>query len=69
MFEDWPACIKVTPEFAQRLEAECIKEIICEDTPQGYIVNFRGIPIIIDDTLTTPYELVYEKENNHARRT
>lgn len=61
MFEDWPACIKqikVTPEFAQKLEAECVKEIICEDTPQGYIVNFRGIPVIIDDTLEKPFVFV-----------
>ena len=61
MFEDWPACIKqikVTPEFAQRLEAECVKEIIYENTPQGCIVKFTGIPIIIYDTLKRPYVFV-----------
>ncbi len=61
MFEDWPTCIKqirVTEEFAQKLEAECVKEIIYENTPQGCIAKFTGIPIIIDDTLKTPYEFV-----------
>jgi hypothetical protein len=61
MFEDWPACIKqikVTKEFAQKLEAEYVKEIIYENTPQGHIAKFTGIPIIIDDTLKKPYVFV-----------
>ena len=57
--------IKVTPDFYECLKAKCIKEIINMDLPQGVISQFTGIPIIVDNTLKNPYELVYSKENEY----
>lgn len=51
--------IKVTNEFYDYVINKCRVEIICEDTSQGIVANFTGIPIVIDDTIDDDYELVF----------
>lgn len=51
--------IKVTNEFYERVIAKCRTEIISEDTSQGLIGKFTGIPIVIDDTIDDDYELIF----------
>ena len=51
--------IKVTNEFYECVIAKCRTEIISEDAPQGLIVKFTGISIVIDDTIDDDYELIF----------
>lgn len=51
--------IKVTNEFYDYVISKCRVEITCEDTSQGIVANFTGIPIAIDDTIDEDYELIF----------
>ena len=51
--------IKVTNKFYDCVISKCRVEIKLEDTSQGIVANFTGIPIVIDDTIDDDYELVF----------
>ena len=57
-----PKKIKVKSFFYNWLVANCTDDIIHtkDDSPRGYVSNWTGIPIEIDDTIENEYyELVY----------
>lgn len=53
--------IKVTTEFSRYLAASCKSDMIYKksDYYNGYIANFTGIPVVVDDTIDGYYELVF----------
>lgn len=57
--------IKVGPEAFNYIEAQCKPDMtyqISDDT-NGYIGEFTGVPIAVDDTLSGyEYQLVFSKE-------
>ena len=56
--------IKITNDFYNYLAPKCIAEIKHENTPEGVVDKFIGIPIVIDNEIDDYYELIFEKENN-----
>ena len=55
--------IKITNDFYNYLAPKYIAEIKHENTPEGIIDKFIGVPIVIDNTINDNYELIFEKEN------
>ena len=57
--------IKITNDFYNYLAPKCIAEIKHENTPEGIVDKFIGIPVVIDNTIDDNYELIFEKENHN----
>lgn len=55
--------IKITNDFYNYLTEKHTTKIILENTPEGVIYRFIGVPIVIDNEINSYYELVFEKEN------
>ena len=55
--------IKITNDFYNYLAPKCIAEIKHEDTSEGIIDKFIGIPVVIDNTISDNYELIFERED------
>lgn len=55
--------IKITNDFYNYLAPKYIAEIKHENTPEGIIDKFIGVPIVIDNTINDNYKLIFEKEN------
>ena len=55
--------IKVTPDCYNYLTAKC-RENIYLVNDENFPAYIMGIPIVIDDTINNPYELVYTRGNN-----
>lgn len=51
--------IKMTNDFYNYLTAKHTTKIILENTPEGVISEFIGIPVVIDNTIDGSYELVF----------
>lgn len=57
--------IKITNDFYNYLAPKCIAKIKHENTPEGIIDKFIGVPIVIDNEIDDYYELIFEKENHN----
>lgn len=57
--------IKITNDFYNYLVPKCIAEIKHENTPEGIVDKFIGVPIVIDNEIDDYYELIFEKENHN----
>lgn len=55
--------IKMTNDFYNHLTAKLTTKFTVENTPEGIIDKFIGVPIVIDNEIDGYYELVFEKEN------
>lgn len=61
--------IKMTPGFYNDIVADDIiskiPKVKLHNCPSGCISTFEGIPIIVDDTLDKPYELVFTGDDDY----
>lgn len=58
--------IKVSPKFLKYLEANITHQIICtksDERPNGIIVEYKGVPMVIDDTIEDNYKLEYKHDS------
>ena len=58
--------IKITNDFYNYLAPKCIDKIKHENTSEGIIDKFIGVPIVIDNEIDDYYELIFEKENKQC---
>lgn len=62
--------IKVNPKFLQYLEANITHQILFEksdEQPSGMIVKYKGVPLVIDDTVDDCYKVEYKYDCNFGK--
>ena len=62
--------IKVNPKFLKYLEANLLHQILCEkaeDQPSGMIVKYKGVPLVIDDTIDDYYSIVHKEDSYYGK--
>jgi hypothetical protein len=62
--------IKVTPKFMNYLKANEVDKIICEkadDQPNGMIVRYKGVPLVVDPTIDECYKVEYKYRCNFGK--
>lgn len=61
--------IKMTPDFYNDIVDDDIiskiPKVKLHNCPSGCISTFEGIPIIVDDTLDKPYELIFTGDDDY----
>lgn len=58
--------IKVNPKFLKYLEANYEDKILLEKSnehPSGIIEKYKGVPVVIDDTVDDCYKLEYKQDS------
>ena len=56
--------IKMTQDYADYIAAQ-VPKIELHNCPSGYISTFEGVPVVVDDTLDRPYELVFAGDDKN----
>ena len=59
-------CIKVSPKFFKYLQANVMHQILCiksDEHPNGMIVKYKGVPMVIDNTVEDNYKIEYKHDS------